>query len=435
MSTDPLGHAQFSSLVKQLRQWQDNKIPEAAPSPVFAHSSVGALLGELIGGRTISGGKPEVESSGDLDIHELPEHWKDEKHEPTGTAPCHLEVSEAIIESRKIVPDDIVQGPIQFTVGTNSGEKIMIDEMAKLEACRLLSLDVDVDKWGAWTCYDDVSGDQLDRALFQAARELAIDFLKNMKVYDIVIRKEMKKSGRGKLIKGRWLDVNKGDSVTPDVRSRYVGKEFATGADASLYAGTPPLEALKMLIGEAASKKDAKLHIMLSDVKRAYFHAAACRELYVEIPREDPDWTPDANGRFNLALYGTRDAAKLWQERVAKHLLSIGFKRGKFQPLRLLQQEDELEDACPRRRLRDGWVAQQPEMAPSSAGKRLRHEDGNRRPQDDRGRSCRRGENTQLRNQSIPKRLGIRMRPTPCRDHLGRARHAGMQAGQHARRG
>ena len=39
-----------------------------------------------------------------------------------------------------------LQGPIQFTVGVNSGEKIMIDEMAKLEACRLLSLDVD--KWG-----------------------------------------------------------------------------------------------------------------------------------------------------------------------------------------------------------------------------------------------------------------------------------------------
>ena len=39
----------------------------------------------------------------------------------------------------------------------------------------------------------------------------------------------MKQSGKGKLIKGRWLDVNKGDSGSPDIRSRYVGKEFATG--------------------------------------------------------------------------------------------------------------------------------------------------------------------------------------------------------------
>ena len=45
VSTDPLGHAQLSSLVKQLRQWQDDKIPEAVPSPVFAHSSVGICSG------------------------------------------------------------------------------------------------------------------------------------------------------------------------------------------------------------------------------------------------------------------------------------------------------------------------------------------------------------------------------------------------------
>ena len=69
-----------------------------------------------------------------------------------------------------------------------------------------------------------------------------------MKAYDVVSRKVMKQSGRGKLIKGRWLDVNRCDSISPDIRSRYVGKEFATGVDASLYAGIPSLEALKILI-------------------------------------------------------------------------------------------------------------------------------------------------------------------------------------------
>ena len=62
---------------------------------------------------------------------------------------------------------------------------------------------------------------------------------------------------------------------------------------------------------------------MLSDVNRAYFHAAVRRESYVEIPREDPDWTPDAIGLLNVALYRTRDAAKLLQECVAKDFLSI----------------------------------------------------------------------------------------------------------------
>ncbi len=60
-----------------------------------------------------------------------------------------------------------------------------------------------------------------------------------MRVYDVVPRSEVRKSGKGKLIKGRWLDVNKGDSEKPDVRSRYVGKEFATGVDATRTQALP----------------------------------------------------------------------------------------------------------------------------------------------------------------------------------------------------
>ena len=185
---------------------------------------------------------------------------------------------------------------------------------------------------GSTACYDDMCGDYLDTALVKEARALEVEYITRMKVYDVVSRAEFKRNRRGKLIKGRWIDVNKGDSLKPDIRSRYVGKEFATGVDASLYAGTPPLKALKLIIGEASNDEQAGMHIMLSDVKRAYFHAAAERELYVEIPREDPDWSPDAIGKLNLALYGTRDAAKLWQECVAKHLVSIGFVRGKSNP-------------------------------------------------------------------------------------------------------
>ena len=150
--------------------------------------------------------------------------------------------------------------------------------MSRLEGCRLLSLDMD--KWGKITCYDVTSGDVLDPKLVQEARLLDVEYLMRMKVYDVVSRKAMTQSGNGRLIKGRWLDVNKGDSTSPDIRSRYVGKEFATGVDASLYAGTPPLEALKILICHAASHKDDDMHIMLSEVKREYFHAAAARELY-----------------------------------------------------------------------------------------------------------------------------------------------------------
>ena len=71
---------------------------------------------------------------------------------------------------------------------------------------------------------------------------------------------------------------------------------------------------------------------MLSDVKRAYFHAPAERELYAEVPREDPNWQPGVLGRLRLSLYGTRDTAANWQKCVSDHLASLGFRPGLLNP-------------------------------------------------------------------------------------------------------
>ncbi len=55
----------------------------------------------------------------------------------------------------------------------------------------------------------------------------------------------------------RWIDVNKGDEASPNYRSRLVAKEFKSAGgvaeDDDLFAGTPPLEALKLLISDAAT--------------------------------------------------------------------------------------------------------------------------------------------------------------------------------------
>ena len=104
---------------------------------------------------------------------------------------------------------------------------------------------------------------------------------------------------------------NKGSCEIPDYRSRYVGKEFNRGhaATSDLYAATPPLEALKLLVSSCATEQACETHLMLSDVKRAYFHAPAVRELYVELPDEDPGKAQGLVGKPKLSLYGTRDAA------------------------------------------------------------------------------------------------------------------------------
>ena len=76
------------------------------------------------------------------------------------------------------------------------------------------------------TYYDDTIGDVLGPKLVKEARMLEVEYLTRMNIYDVVSRKAMKQSWKGKLIKGRWLDVNKGDSRSPDSQAvaRVCGK-------------------------------------------------------------------------------------------------------------------------------------------------------------------------------------------------------------------
>ena len=64
-----------------------------------------------------------------------------------------------------------------------------------------------------------------------------------------------------------------------------------------------------MWLAKAAAQREQGTHVILSDVKRAYFNAKAQRELYVELPPEDAGYQEGNVGQLALALYGTRDAA------------------------------------------------------------------------------------------------------------------------------
>ena len=77
-------------------------------------------------------------------------------------------------------------------------------------------------------------------------------FFKTMGVYRRVPRPEQAHT-KGKTIGTEWIDTNKGDFDNPKIRSRLVGKEFRTGPDDALFASTPPLEALRVLVSRAAT--------------------------------------------------------------------------------------------------------------------------------------------------------------------------------------
>ena len=109
-----------------------------------------------------------------------------------------------------------------------------------------------------------------------------------------------------------------------------VAKYFNDRAISGLFAGTPPLEALRSLVSEAGTISDEEKGIMINDVARAFFEAKATRKVCIEL--QDEDRTPEDERQDNVGLLqmnfcGTRDAATNWQEEVAKEMAGWGFVR------------------------------------------------------------------------------------------------------------
>jgi len=121
--------------------------------------------------------------------------------------------------------------------------------------------------------WDDLTGMTLQADKVVEARAKELEYVKRKRVW-VKVPRALAVSKGWKIIKTRWIDINKGDDEVPVYRSRVVGKEFNDGAMEGLFAGTPPLEALRYLVHEAAtvddcSGEDSKV-MMLNDVARAF---------------------------------------------------------------------------------------------------------------------------------------------------------------------
>ena len=128
----------------------------------------------------------------------------------------------------------------------------------------------------------------------------------------------------------------------PDYRSRFVAKEINTGQEEGLFASTPPLEALRWLISEAATIKRGGRRghkvMLISDVPRAFFEAPARRKVAANLPEEALEEGESKDGVVGIlkqSLYGTRDAAVNFQQEVKRMMEKIGYWQSgkKRQPL------------------------------------------------------------------------------------------------------
>ena len=179
--------------------------------------------------------------------------------------------------------------------------------------------------------WDNARGGWLDSELVAIARSDEMQYVRKHKVYTRVpLEQCWLETGRAP-IKTGWADTNKGTGELPNIRSRWVAKEYKTNDRPDLFAATSPLEGVKLVLSQAASSDNKDQVVLIVDVRRAYFYARATRRVFIQLPEED--WEPGDEGRCGLllqSLYGTRDAALNWERELEDFLAQeLGLVKGK----------------------------------------------------------------------------------------------------------
>lgn len=139
--------------------------------------------------------------------------------------------------------------------------------------------------------------------------------------------------------------MNKGDDVEPNHRPRLVARQIRHKGVEGIFAGTPPLEAVRTVISLAATGMGndweitwkancpERTQILPIDISRAYFCAKTDEDMqtYVELPAEHPQHGGKV-GLLRQHMCGTLGAADGWQEEYSCTLVAMGFKQGLSNP-------------------------------------------------------------------------------------------------------
>ena len=89
----------------------------------------------------------------------------------------------------------------------------------------------------------------------------------------------------GKFVKVKWVRINKETAMNPKVRCRLVAQELGYGSkEDELFAGTPSMTAVKMIIAKLANNYDMGVEMLVLDVKCAVLYGKMKRAVYIELP-------------------------------------------------------------------------------------------------------------------------------------------------------
>ena len=185
---------------------------------------------------------------------------------------------------------------------------------------------------GEWEAWDDVKDVPIPISKVREARAEEVKYMMDRGMWVLrPIQESWERLGKGP-VSVKWVDTNKGTEEEMLIRSRLVARDFKgkdKGRD-DLFAGTPPLEAKRLSISRAATRrKDGRYRkLLFIDVRKAHCNPLCEEDVYITLP-EECKCPPGMCGKLVHWLYGFRPAASAWERLYAGKLEGVGFVRGK----------------------------------------------------------------------------------------------------------
>ena len=231
---------------------------------------------------------------------------------------------------RDVEPQDELMGEINYV----EIEDLIGEWVAEVQELQVQ--EVQVDEWGeddmqkAW---DDMKGGELPMAKVREARKEEVTYMEGRKLWDLrPIEECWEKLGKAP-VSMRWVDTNKGNDHDDgwEIRCRLVARDFKGGEKHrdDLFAETPPLEAKRLLISRAMTRRgDGKRRkLLVIDARKAHLNSKCEEDVYVELP-EECGCPEGMCAKLNYWLYGFRKAAGAWENLYSSLFEGAGFKRG-----------------------------------------------------------------------------------------------------------
>ena len=169
---------------------------------------------------------------------------------------------------------------------------------------------------------------------------------------------------RTRHLKRRMVNINKGDEVRKNCRSRHVAKKIRRGPTGSLiaefFAAMPPLSYAKFLLALACTsrvldengvlRKSSRTKCdLFSGVKRGHVMSPARTRIVVELPHQlrEPE-VHEVGLLHQQVMYGTKAATMCWEAEIACLLVgSMEFLQGRRSPCNFYNKKTEsCESPC-----------------------------------------------------------------------------------------